>query len=94
MSASKLISEFAVTQVSVISNFARKVRIFNKSRYSRNRQNVRVTFYFAIYFNILIIFTIYGAFYGVIFSLTYNWWFYGLLLTSMVYPFALRVIKK
>ena len=52
--------------------FARKVKLFNKSRYSRNRQNVRVTFYFSIYFNILIIYAVFSVFYNFVFLLTYN----------------------
>ena len=35
--------------------FSRKMRIFNKNRYSRNRQNVRTIFYFGLYINIAII---------------------------------------
>ena len=58
--------------LNILINYARKVRIFNKSRYSRNRQNVRVIFYFSIYFNIIIIYLVYSVVYGVVFFLTYN----------------------
>jgi len=58
--------------LNTLFNYARKVRIFNKSRYSRNRQNVRVIFYFSIYFNIVIIYLVYSIIYGVVFFLTYN----------------------
>jgi len=58
--------------IKIVLNFVRKVRIFNKSRYSRNRQNVRVTFYFSIYFNILIIYTVFSLFYNLALFLTYN----------------------
>ena len=44
--------------------FLRKVKIFNKSRYSRNRQLARVIFYFAIYINLLIIYGIFYVIYG------------------------------
>jgi hypothetical protein len=53
-------------------NFVRKVKIFNKSRYSRNRQNVRVTFYFSIYFNIIIIYAVFSLFYNLALFLSYN----------------------
>lgn len=58
--------------LNIIINYARKVRIFNKSRYSRNRQNVRVTFYFGLYFNILIIYAVFSVFYNIAFFLSYN----------------------
>lgn len=34
----------------------RKNRIFNKSRYARNRQLARVIFYFGLYINIAVIY--------------------------------------
>jgi len=58
--------------INIFLNFVRKVRIFNKSRYSRNRQNVRVTFYFSIYFNIIIIYLVFSLFYNLAIFLTYN----------------------
>lgn len=61
-----------MTILNTIINYARKVRIFNKSRYSRNRQNVRVTFYFGLYFNIVIIYAVFSVFYNIAFFLTYN----------------------
>ena len=75
-------------------NFVRKVKIFNKSRYSRNRQNVRVTFYFSIYFNIVIIYAVFSLFYNLALFLSYNWWFYlGFILYFLVSNVA-RVYKK
>jgi hypothetical protein len=56
----------------IMLNFVRKVKIFNKSRYSRNRQNVRVTFYFSIYFNIIIIYGVFSLFYNLALFLSYN----------------------
>ena len=58
--------------INILLNFVRKVRIFNKSRYSRNRQNVRVTFYFSLYFNIFIIYLVFSLFYNLAIFLTYN----------------------
>jgi hypothetical protein len=45
-----------------LAMFLRKVRIFNKLRYARNRQLARVIFYFALYINVIII---YGVHYFV-----------------------------
>jgi len=58
--------------INIIINYSRKNRIFNKNRYSRNRQNVRVIFYFALYFNILIIYAVFSVFYNIIPLLSYN----------------------
>jgi len=75
-------------------NFVRKVRIFNKSRYSRNRQNVRVTFYFSLYFNIVIIYLVFSVFYNLVLFLTYNWWFYFLFLLYFMLSNLIRIYKK
>lgn len=80
--------------LNTLINYARKVRIFNKSRYSRNRQNVRVTFYFALYFNILIIYAVFSVFFNFVFLLSYNWWFYFIFLFSFFFSNVLRVFKK
>jgi len=80
--------------VNILLNFVRKVRIFNKSRYSRNRQNVRVTFYFSIYFNIIIIYVVFSLFYNLAIFLTYNWWFYFIFLSYFFISNVIRVYKK
>lgn len=58
----------------IVMNYLRKVRSFNKSRFSRNRQTARVIFYFAIYINILIIFGIFSVIYQITFKLSNLWW--------------------
>lgn len=80
--------------INILINYVRKVRIFNKSRYSRNRQNVRVTFYFGLYFNILIIYAVFSVFYNIAFFLTYNWWFYFIFLSFFFISNFLRIWKK
>ena len=77
----------------LLFNFVRKIRIFNKNRYSRNRQNVRVIFYFSIYFNIMIIYLIYGLIYSLIPNITYIWWLYYILLISFILTSFYKVIK-
>jgi hypothetical protein len=80
--------------IKILINYVRKVRIFNKSRYSRNRQNVRVTFYFGLYFNILIIYAVFSVFYNIAFFLTYNWWFYFIFLLFFFISNFLRIWNK
>jgi hypothetical protein len=80
--------------INLLLLYVRKVRIFNKSRYSRNRQNVRVTFYFSIYFNILIIYAIFSVFYNFVFLLTYNWWFYFIFILFLLLTSFIRILKK
>lgn len=53
--------------------FLRHVRVFNKSRYSRNRQTARVIFYFALYINILVVYAMFSVFYGIVFKLSQLW---------------------
>ncbi len=80
--------------INIIINYARKVRIFNKSRYSRNRQNVRVTFYFGLYFNIVIIYAVFSVFYNIAFFLSYNWWFYFIFISFFFFSNFLRILNK
>lgn len=80
--------------INILLNFVRKIRIFNKSRYSRNRQNVRVTFYFSIYFNIVIIYLVFSLFYNLAIFLTYNWWFYFIFLSYFFISNVIRIYKK
>nr|YP_010632215.1 ymf67 [Cryptocaryon irritans]WBP62331.1 ymf67 [Cryptocaryon irritans] len=54
--------------------FLRKNRIFNKGRYSRNRQNYRTGFYWCLYVNIIAVFGIYFFFYRFTFNFGYIWW--------------------
>lgn len=51
--------------------YLRKTKMFNKSRYSRNRQLARVIFYFSLYINILIIYGIFFVIYGLSFESDY-----------------------
>lgn len=78
----------------ILNFFVRKVRIFNKSRYSRNRQNVKITFYFALYINIIVIYAVFSVFYNFVFLLSYNYVFFYLFLASFFLPNFIRVFKK
>ena len=78
----------------ILNFFVRKVRIFNKSRYSRNRQNVKITFYFALYINIIVIYAVFSVFYNFVFLISYNYIFYFLFLLSFFLPNFIRIFKK
>lgn len=74
----------------MIIEFLRKVRVFNKSRYSRNRQLARVIFYFGLYINILVIYGVFYFIYGL--SIYHGSFFFLLYLVyaSFVCSFFLR----
>jgi len=55
--------------------FLRKTKIFNKGRYSRNRQLYRTGVYLCLYINILAIYAIYFLFYRFTFNFGYFWIF-------------------
>lgn len=74
--------------------FLRKVRSFNKSRYSRNRQIARVIFYFALYINILIIYGSFSMLYGFVFKFNYSTWITYVLIGSFIMPSIIRVLKR
>ena len=54
--------------------FLRKNRIFNKSRYSRNRQLYRTGVYWCLWFNILFVYGLFFFFYRFTFNFGYLWW--------------------
>lgn len=64
--------------------FLRKVRLFNKSRYARNRQLARVIFYFSLYINIAVIYWIVYVFYGLSFYHGWLWWLIFIVYLSSV----------
>jgi hypothetical protein len=70
--------------------FLRKVKIFNKSRYSRNRQNTRVSFYLSILINIIVIFGVFSLYYKVLFKLSLLWWLLYMFVVSFLFSSSLR----
>lgn len=70
----------------------RRNRMFNKSKYSRNRQLARVIFYFAIYINILIIYGIFFAIYGLALYHGWAWWLVFSAYTVFFFSFFLRTL--
>ncbi len=55
--------------------FLRKNKIFNKGRYSRNRQTYRTGVYWCLYINIIAIIAFYFWFYKFTINFGYYWWF-------------------
>ncbi len=71
--------------------FLRKNRVFNKSRYSRNRQLARVIFYFALYINILIIYGVFYVIYGLSLYHGWSWWLMYILYSAFFLNFFWRM---
>lgn len=70
--------------------FLRKNKIFNKGRYSRNRQNYRTGVYMCLYVSVLSLYGIYYAFYKFSFNFSYLWLFFLLFISSFFLP---KIIK-
>lgn len=70
--------------------YIRKNRIFNKGRYSRNRQLYRTGVYWCLWLNIILVYGLYFLFYRFTFNFGYFWW--GVLIFSYSTIFS-RIIK-
>lgn len=70
--------------------YLRKNRVFNKSRYSRNRQLYRTGVYWCIWLNIVLVYGLYFIFYRFSFNFGYIWWGLFILLYSTIFS---RVLK-
>lgn len=71
--------------------FLRKNRIFNKSRYSRNRQLYRTGVYWCLWLNIMIVYGLYFFFYRFVFTFNYMWWFFCFFIFSLIFG---RVVQS
>ena len=69
----------------------RKVRVFNKSRYARNRQLARVIFYFGLYINLLVIYGSFSMLYGFVFKFNHAIWVVYVVCSCFILPAAYRV---
>jgi hypothetical protein len=67
--------------------FIRTSKIFNKGRYSRNRQTYRTGVYWCLYINIIIILSLYIYFYRFSFNFNYLW-------TLLLLLFLIIVLSK
>jgi len=77
-----------------ISNYSffylRKNKIFNKGRYSRNRQLYRTGVYWCLWLNIMIVYGLYFFFYRFTFNFGYLWFGLAILIFSTIFS---RVLK-
>jgi len=84
----KYISDISINKSMIL--FLRKNKIFNKSRYSRNRQTYRTGAYWCLYINIIAVIAFYFWFYNFTMNFGYVWW----LLYSFILSFFLfKAIK-
>lgn len=68
----KLYNFFSFNQINI--NFLRKNKIFNKGRYSRNRQYYRTGVYWCLYINIIVVLGFFFWFFKLTFNFGYLWW--------------------
>lgn len=68
--------------------FLRKNKVFNKGRYSRNRQNYRTGVYWCLYINIIAVVGIYLWFYRFNMNFGYLWWFFYSFIVSFFFSKA------
>lgn len=70
--------------------YLRKNKIFNKGRYSRNRQLYRTGVYWCLWLNIIMVYGLYFIFYRFSFNFGYIWW--GILILAYSTIFS-RIVK-
>ena len=71
--------------------FLRKTKIFNKGRYSRNRQYYRTGVYWCLYVNIIAVVGIYFWFYRFNMNFGYLWWILYIFLFSFFFSRGLSL---
>ena len=72
------------------SQFLRKTKSFNKSRYSRNRQYYRTGVYWCLWVNIIAVVSLYYLFYRFTFRFSYVPYIYLIFISSCINLFFLR----
>lgn len=73
-----------------VNFFLRKIKIFNKNRYSRNRQLYRTGVYMCLYINVIFVYFYFFSFYRFAFVFGYLWIGVGLLLLSLSFSRAMK----
>ncbi len=71
-----------------------KNKIFNKNKYSKIRQTSRVIFWISIIINLIVLFLIYSVFYSVLIKITYIWWFFFILISTIIIPSSFKLLKQ
>ena len=81
--------------------FLRKNKIFNKGRFSRNRQLYRTGVYWSLWVNILAVYGLFFIFYRFSFNFGYLWWFFGFFFLSFIFSravqhkfYSIKIISK
>ena len=70
--------------------FLRKNKVFNKGRYSRNRQYYRTGVYWCLYINIIAVVGIHFWFYKLTMNFGYMWWLLFVFILSFIAPKAIK----
>lgn len=70
--------------------FLRKNKVFNKGRYSRNRQYYRTGVYWCLYINIVAVIGIHFWFYKLTMNFGYLWWLLYAFIVSFILPKVLK----
>lgn len=70
--------------------YLRKNKVFNKGRYSRNRQYYRTGVYWCLYVNIIAVVGIYFWFYRFTMNFGYLWWLLFIFISSFIVPKAVK----
>lgn len=84
----KYISDLSVNNSIIL--YLRKNKIFNKSRYSRNRQTYRTGAYWCLYINIIAVVAFYFWFYKFTMNFGYLWWLLYSFILSIFFARALK----
>ena len=78
----KYLNSYYLNSLDVL--YLRKNKVFNKGRYSRNRQFYRTGVYWCLYINIIAIVGLYFWFYRFVMNFGYLWWLLFLSLASFI----------
>ena len=70
--------------------YLRKNKVFNKGRYSRNRQYYRTGVYWCLYLNIIAVIGIYFWFYRFTMNFGYLWWLLFFFIFSFIAPKTIK----
>jgi hypothetical protein len=70
--------------------YLRKNKVFNKGRYSRNRQYYRTGVYWCLYVNIIAVIGIYFWFYRFTMNFGYLWWLLFVSISSFIVPKTIK----
>lgn len=85
------LSQYSFNKLNI--NFIRKSKVFNKGRYSRNRQYYRTGVYWCLYVNIVAVVGLYFWFYRFLINFSYLWWLLLIFILSFVFSKFFNIYK-